>query len=195
MSDIKYNFATAVELCRSKKWRFTTRKDLHLILMHFALKTKLDGFNLVLAVFKNDIFAYGVLPLHGSRDSKAALQRYIFLANGALMDGSFKYGARDGEIRFLSCLSTRNGLNGEALDRFIDNILSVVERYGDGFAEIISSGADPEDEIRKVDTDSRHIPAELLHRLDQLKDAVGEDDPCSDEEQQEIMHMIGLSHE
>lgn len=192
MSDIKHNYAAAIELCRQKNWHYTEDEEHNQIRLGFAVKTKFNGFHLVMDVRENGILTYGILPLRGDKDSEAALLRYITLANFSLIDGNFEYDMRDGEIRYKSYLSACAGLNGEAIDRSIGCVVSMVERYGNGFAGIIFGGADPEDEIHRAEADSPRLPNELLHRLGRLEDPDGEDAPCSDEEQREILRMIGL---
>ena len=66
--------------------------------------------------------------------------------------GKFEFDYRDGEVRYQSCLSCREGIPSlKDVEFTVDVTMLMLQRYGDGLIKNLMGFGNPEQDIREID--------------------------------------------
>lgn len=108
---------------------------------------KEDGFS---------VYAYSpITPRIDNLKQMTDVAEYLTRANYGMNLGGFQMDHRDGEVRYKTSIMCFDRIPSQREIEFLVDIPALMlQRYGDGLARVVLTGADPEEEIALVETDS-----------------------------------------
>ena len=177
MSDARYNTAVA-EVVRNfleeEEWNFDFDEERGIFRFGLRLKCKLSKLKYVVDVRRNEMLVYGYIPISGDPDDTETmnvLSEYITRVNYALRNGNFEMDYFNGEIRYKSFVDLADTMPGQRVIRNSIWITAMlVEKYGDGFGDIIFGNATARAACAKYD-EYCSVPDAAAERL--LEDIFG----------------------
>lgn len=112
-----------------------------------VINMKADGFN---------VYAYSpIRPKSDDPDMLAAVAEYITRANYGITLGNFELDFNDGEVRYMTSILCFDRIpSQEEIEWVIDIPWIMLERYGDGLAQVILIGADPAEAVAEAETET-----------------------------------------
>ena len=146
-------FNKVIEYLDSQKWKYTIKgSNRDIAELNMSLKSKLNSCRMLVTTSDKDIQAFAVSPIKASPDCFANVVEYITRANYGLKVGKFEFDYRDGEVRYQSCLSCREGMPSlEDIEFTVDVTMLMLQRYGDGLVKNMMGFGNPEQDIAQVD--------------------------------------------
>jgi hypothetical protein len=136
----------------SQHWNFDFQAERGLFRLEMRLSNKMNTCRMIILVGGDYITAYAVSPISADAQTKAAACDFISRANYGLRLGNFELDHRDGELRFKNTIFCGEDLPSLAVvERNVTITFQMWQRYGDGLLAVIFSGANPAQEIAKIE--------------------------------------------
>ena len=146
-------FNKALEYVKSQSWKYSVKgPDNDIIELQMGLKGKMNSCRMVITAGETEIQAYALAPIKASPDSYANVVEFITRANYGLKIGSFEFDYRDGEVRYHTCLPSREGIPSmKDIEITVDIPMLMLQRYGDGLVKNMMGFGDPEQDIKAIE--------------------------------------------
>lgn len=146
-------FSKVLEYVKSQNWKYQViGDDKNVIELQMRLKSKLNSCRVLIVAEEKVIQAYAVAPLHAQPDTYANVVEFITRANYGLKMGGFEFDYRDGEVRYQSCLTCREGIPSlKDIEFAVDVTFIMMDRYGNGLAKNIMGFGDPAKDIAEAE--------------------------------------------
>lgn len=146
-------FSKVIEYVKSQNWKYRIIGDgQNIVELHMNLKSKLNSCHVLVVAEEKCIQAFAVCPLQAQKDTFANVSEYITRANYGLKMGNFELDYRDGEIRYRSFLSCREGIPSlKDIEYCVDVTFLMMNRYGDGLAKNIMGFGDPARDVEAAE--------------------------------------------
>ncbi len=156
MSQLRSNKASVYEYVESQKWRYKVERDddkRYIISLGMNLKSRLSSCRVLIEATETEIQAYGVCPINATSQFYGPVVEYITRANYGLKVGAFEFDYSDGEVRYHTCLSCKEGVPSQKdVERTVDMSFLMMDRYGDGLAKNLMGFGNPEQDIREAES-------------------------------------------
>lgn len=140
MEKAKEVYATLIKMLDSKEWHYERHDD------DLVIKSGVKGDDLPIEFIvvvrpKNEVVQFrSRLPFNMAEDKRVDGAIAVSVANYGLIDGSFDYDIRDGEIAYrLTCSYRGSTISEDLFEYIIFCAASTVDRYNDKFF-MISKG-------------------------------------------------------
>lgn len=142
-----------VEYLDSQNWHYNFKgKDNNAVEFNMSIKNKLKSCRVIVLVTDSDIQAFGVCPINASPDVYSNVVEFITRANYGLKVGNFEFDYRDGEVRYQTCLSCKEGIPSlKDVERIVDMSFLMFQRYGDGLVKNLMGFGNPEEDIKQIE--------------------------------------------
>ena len=134
----------------SQNWKYTVKDGF----MEFGMgiKSKIGNCRIVVVPGEKEIQSYAFCPIKASKDTYANVVEYITRANYGLKVGKFEFDYRDGEVRYQTCLPSRDGTPSlQEVEFIVDLPMLMLQKYGDGLAKNLMGFGDPEKDVAEVE--------------------------------------------
>lgn len=146
-------FQRVIEYLNSQNWKYTIKgNDNDIVEMNMGLKCRMNSCRMVATASDTEIQAFAFCPIKATPDCYANVVEFITRANYGLKMGKFEFDYRDGEVRYQSCLSCREGIPSlKDVEFTVDVTMLMLQRYGDGLIKNLMGFGNPEQDIREID--------------------------------------------
>lgn len=144
----------ALEYVESQNWKYSVRGDEDdIIEFKMGLKSKINNCRVVISISEKDIQTYAIAPIKASEDDFANVVEFITRANYGLRLGAFEFDYRDGEVRYHTCISCREGIPSlKDIEFNVDIPFVMMDRYGDGLAKNLMGFGDPARDVEDCES-------------------------------------------
>lgn len=126
-------------------WHYSFDENRGIFDWGLKVKCKLRSIRYLIDVKEEEILVYGLCPVSADcSDTEMMTQMAEFLcrANYGLLNGSFEFDFRDGEIRYRCYVDCEGGFpSPQAIENSIYCMAAMYERYAAGIVEIIFNGS------------------------------------------------------
>ena len=137
---------------KSQDWKFEFDQEDGIFRFGMNLECRMRSCRLIIVIGQNLFTAYAISPISADNDSMLAAMNYLTRANYGLRLGNFEMDQRDGEIRYKSCIFCGDDVPSlPIVERTVDVSFQMMQNYGDGLLNVIFAGADPAQEIAKIE--------------------------------------------
>ena len=155
MSQFQVNKSSLYQYLESQHWRYKVEEDSanrYIVSLGMNLKSRLNSCRVLVVASDAEIQAFAVSPINAKSDCADNVVEYITRANHGLKIGAFEYDYSDGEVRFHTCLSCKEGFPSQAdIERSVDMSFIMMDRYGDGLVKNMMGFGNPEQDIQEVE--------------------------------------------
>ena len=153
MAEYSKQLAAQVEAyLESRNWQFDFDPEKGLFRFRMRLPNRMSNCSMAIIAGEDTIRTYATAPVTASMDARPAAANYITRVNFGLNLGNFEMDWRDGELRYKCAHFCGGGVPApDALERVVDIPFLMWRRYGDGLLNVLFAGADPAQEIAKID--------------------------------------------
>ncbi|MDR2753663.1 MAG: YbjN domain-containing protein [Oscillospiraceae bacterium] len=137
---------------KSQEWKYDFDTEDGVFRFGMNLENKMHSCKMNIVVGSAIITSYAVSHIGADADSMAQAANYLTRANYGLKLGNFELDVRDGEVRYKSALFCGDDVPAlKVVERVVDVSFQMMQAYGDGLLSVIFSGADPAQEIAKIE--------------------------------------------
>ncbi len=145
-------FNRVIEYLDSQKWKYNIKGDREFIEFNMGLKGKISNCRVVILVSEKEIQSIAFAPMKASQECFGNVVEFLTRANYGLKVGKFEFDYRDGEVRYQSCLPTREGIPTlQEVEFIVDLSMLMLQRYGDGLVKNLMGFGNPEADIRQIE--------------------------------------------
>jgi len=134
-------------------WKFSFDEVKGVFKFGLRIHSKLRKLSYIVDVKEDEYIVYGMLPIAADEDDPemmAQVSEYVNRANYGLKNGCFELDFDDGEIRFKIYVDCDDQLPGRQVIRnSIYCTAAMVDRYADGFGDIIFCGLSAKAAVEK----------------------------------------------
>lgn len=156
MRDYSLKIADEIEqFLKADEWNFEPADEDGLIRFRVSLKCKFQKCNVTIQVRKNAYMILCTLPLTADEDSRERVMEFVTRANYGLILGCFEMDLSDGEVRYKTaqfCGDEDVLISHEIIKETLYVGLSMLERYGTALLEVMMGMTEPDDAIKKVES-------------------------------------------
>lgn len=147
-------FSKVLEYVKSQDWKYRViGDDQNVVELQMRLRSKLNSCRVLIVAEEKCIQAMAVSPLQAQPDTYANVVEFITRANYGLKMGGFEFDYRDGEVRYQSCLSCKEGIPSlKDIEFVVDVTFLMMDRYGNGLAKNIMGFGDPARDVAEVES-------------------------------------------
>lgn len=136
----------------SQNWKYDFNEEEGIFRFGMNLDCRMHSCRLVIVMAEELFTAYAISPISADADCMLAAINYLTRANFGLKLGNFELDQRDGEIRYKSCIYCGDDVPSlKIVERVVDVAFQMMQTYGDGLLNVIFAGADPAQEIAKIE--------------------------------------------
>ena len=170
------NIATSIkDYLDEDEWHYSFDEKAGRFRYTLTTKDKLKTISYTVNVHKDDYVVYAVSPLGADAEDEDMLTRmseFINRANYGLLNGSFEFDFRDGEIRYKTFVNCDGSI--PSIDVVRGSILTpaaMFKRYGNGIVKIIFTDITAKEAVEECEsTTSKEFRSMLSHLCDLLED-------------------------
>ena len=155
MSQFSINKASLTEYIKSQNWHFRVERDnedSYVVSLGMNLNCRLNSCRILVSASATEIQAYTVSPINANSKDYSNVVEYITRANYGLKVGGFEFDYSDGEIRYHTCHSSKEGIPSQSdVERIVDVGVLMMERYGDGLVKNLMGFGNPAQDIEEAE--------------------------------------------
>ena len=156
MSEYSKQLADCVdEYLASQEWRYEFDGEEGIFRFGMSLDNRMHSCRMAIKVGEDVFTSYAIAPVGADADSMLAVNSFITRANYGLKLGNFELDHRDGELRYKSSHFCGRELPSlEVVERVVDVSFQMWQTYGDGLLNVIFAGAEPAQEIARIEVNT-----------------------------------------
>ncbi len=133
-------------------WHYEPMTENGVFRLGITLKSKFKNARIYMNILNNGIVCLTVPPMGADENNMTQVNEFITRANYGLNHGNFELDFRDGEIRYKTSLICGKEIpTFEQIKELLYINIMMIERYGNGLAEVMFGMSTPEEAIRKID--------------------------------------------